>query len=220
MVERECIICGATFTPKTGNQICCSDECAAKRKKDWQTENNRTWKEKTKVQKAKPKKQSICDKYCVGCVFLGYADGAINLCEYFLTTGKRRPCPAGTGCTVKQKGERKKIWSYQNDETWKAKQQRLKNGKTVYHRVCPVCGTEFDTTDSRKIYCNRSCGNKYKWRKYHDTLPVYHRKCKECGAEFDTTDRRKMYCNRACIEKHKNKIYYHRRKWQENGKET
>jgi hypothetical protein len=33
MHERVCIECGAAFMPRSGSQVCCSDECKAARKK-------------------------------------------------------------------------------------------------------------------------------------------------------------------------------------------
>lgn len=32
MNDRTCPECGAAFSPRTGGQVCCSDECASKRK--------------------------------------------------------------------------------------------------------------------------------------------------------------------------------------------
>lgn len=40
-------------------------------------------------------------KYCKGCYFFSGGFEGVRLCNYYLMTGKRRPCPAGVGCTVK-----------------------------------------------------------------------------------------------------------------------
>lgn len=40
-------------------------------------------------------------KYCNGCYFFSGGFEGVRLCNYYLMTGKRRPCPAGVGCTVK-----------------------------------------------------------------------------------------------------------------------
>ena len=40
---------------------------------------------------------------CVGCVYLSLS--GYPSCNYILMAGKRRPCPAGDGCTVKKKKE-------------------------------------------------------------------------------------------------------------------
>lgn len=126
------------------------------------------------------RKEAICDSYCKGCVFCGYFNGqTLYVCEYFLRTGQLRPCPAGTGCTVKQKGSRKQLWRHQGDASWKnagnqprkekppkpAKQP--KPPKPVYHRNCMNCSTEFDTTDPRKLYCCRKCTNQARSRRQY-----------------------------------------------------
>ena len=51
-------------------------------------------------------------KGCKSCVY-GYTINTYMItCDYFLKTGKRRPCPGGEGCTVKikrKKGETKDV---------------------------------------------------------------------------------------------------------------
>jgi predicted nucleic acid-binding Zn ribbon protein len=172
-IERVCTVCGATFHPNSYNQICCSKECI---RENFLAKCREYRRRKYAEKKVQPKteyipyknRKGVCDSYCKGCVFLGYATGDIKLCEYLLRTEKRRPCPAGTGCTVKQVGERKPAWVDEKDETWKAKLQRQKKlepCKVVFHRVCPVCGTAFDTTDGKKIYCSSKCRDAMKVRK-------------------------------------------------------
>lgn len=39
---------------------------------------------------------------CAGCLHFYGAYAANRCCNYILDTGKRRPCPAGDGCTVKR----------------------------------------------------------------------------------------------------------------------
>lgn len=48
----------------------------------------------------------ICDIWCEGCNYLPKV-GTI-CCDYLMTTGHRRPCPAGTGCTVRSRPTRYK----------------------------------------------------------------------------------------------------------------
>lgn len=56
-------------------------------------------------------RKGICNSFCKGCVYNQYASGVEStLCTYYLETGIRRPCPAGTGCTVKRTGRRKGDW--------------------------------------------------------------------------------------------------------------
>lgn len=47
------------------------------------------------------KKPSICERrICRGCIYSSYLNGW-RVCDYIQITGKRRPCPAGVGCTVR-----------------------------------------------------------------------------------------------------------------------
>ena len=102
------------------------------------------------------KREGVCDSYCKGCVYNQQASGDhVTLCTYFLTTDTRRPCPAGSGCTVKQTGRKKGKWEQEKDESWKQREKTI--SKEVLHRVCPCCGTEFDTQNIRKLYCSKKC---------------------------------------------------------------
>ena len=156
------------------------------------------------------RRKGVCNSYCNGCIYLGYATGDMKLCEYMLKTDKRRPCPAGTGCTVKQTGDRKLPWRAEADETWKVNQKKPKKRKhkEVYHKKCPVCGKIFETTKIHKIYCCEDCAIKGKVQKdvlrqalYRSLVEkdTYHRICPECGTEFDTTNERKQFCCRKCM---------------------
>ena len=49
--------------------------------------------------------QGVCNRYCKGCVYnaeLGSPKS--GYCNYIFVERKRRPCPAGNGCTVRIKG--------------------------------------------------------------------------------------------------------------------
>ena len=51
---------------------------------------------------------NVCDEYCDKCVYyLGWGSGT-KMCNYYLMTGKRRPCDPGTGCTVRVLRKRKR----------------------------------------------------------------------------------------------------------------
>lgn len=51
---------------------------------------------------------NVTDKNCRGCVYLCTIYNDVRSCDYLLKTDKRRPCPAGKGCTVKiRKGAKK-----------------------------------------------------------------------------------------------------------------
>jgi hypothetical protein len=112
------------------------------------------------------KRNGVCDRFCNGCIYNGYFDGRHTICEYYLVTNERRPCPAGTGCTVKKTGKKISRWEYEKESTWQKREKQQKQQKKiqiqtkekgVYHRVCPCCGTEFDTTNKRQIYCCKNC---------------------------------------------------------------
>lgn len=47
------------------------------------------------------------DRACKGCIYLGTA-GSFGCCDYIFKVGKRRPCPHGKGCTVKETMKRGK----------------------------------------------------------------------------------------------------------------
>lgn len=52
-------------------------------------------------------KRGLVDSTCRGCVYIGrILGGAEKWCDYIGATGKRRPCPAGKGCTVRLTGKR------------------------------------------------------------------------------------------------------------------
>ena len=51
----------------------------------------------------------LVDEYCCGCIYLTRIDPSIAeimACDYIEATNKRRPCPAGKGCTVKKTGKK------------------------------------------------------------------------------------------------------------------
>lgn len=139
---------------------------------------------------------NVCDRFCTGCVFLGHANGKMNLCEYFLQTGVRRPCPAGTGCTVKDAGKKKIQWKHENDQTWK---NREKREKQVLHKVCPRCGREFETDNSQRVYCSNQCKNKVAQKEFHQRhKAVLTITCAICGKKFTSTDGRRKCCSSEC----------------------
>lgn len=43
---------------------------------------------------------------CKGCFFFGGKAESVKCCNYYLITGKRRPCEPGKECTVRQDGSR------------------------------------------------------------------------------------------------------------------
>jgi hypothetical protein len=89
----------------------------------------------------------------------------------------RRPCPAGAGCTVRERAKKGNKWSEMSLATWENKkrkltaeqreeQKRRKEELKLIEReqkarflVCPYCGKEFKAYDPRQIYCCKSCKN-------------------------------------------------------------
>ena len=51
-----------------------------------------------------PEKHALCSRLCRSCVHgSDHTTGTVT-CDYILNTGRRRPCPAGDGCTVYKRG--------------------------------------------------------------------------------------------------------------------
>lgn len=108
----------------------------------------------------------VCDQYCKDCVYSNLATGEdILLCAYYLKTNIRRPCPAGTGCTVKKTGKKSGAWSDERKRSWAKKMAEARKAKKVVRNlVCPCCGTEFEATDLHTKYCSTRCKNRMSQR--------------------------------------------------------
>lgn len=45
---------------------------------------------------------ALVDRYCTKCIYRGsWPSGDLKYCRYLEVTGEKRPCGAGTGCTVR-----------------------------------------------------------------------------------------------------------------------
>lgn len=87
-----------------------------------------------------------CTKNCLGCAFQqainGGARGSLGYlyCAYFLMTNKRRPCPAGDGCTAKMTpSEWKKLQKVRTPEEIEKYRERLREQRRIaqlkwYHK--------------------------------------------------------------------------------------
>lgn len=60
--------------------------------------------------------EKTCDKYCHDCFFYGGQSEPALTCNYLLMRGKRRPCPPGKGCTVKERRGKKRRTQKDNRE--------------------------------------------------------------------------------------------------------
>lgn len=46
--------------------------------------------------------EKTTDRSCKRCIYRVGNSDSIHICTYFIETGKRRPCPPGKGCTVRE----------------------------------------------------------------------------------------------------------------------
>lgn len=83
--------------------------------------------------------------------------------------------------------------------------EKVKPQKREYHKICPMCGTEFTTTRSRKIYCNVECQRASLKSTYDYTPKAYEKRyCINCGKELD--GKHSKYCSTECINEWKRKV--------------
>lgn len=89
------------------------------------------------------------------------------------------------------------------------------NGMPMRQAKCPECGIEFETNNSRKIYCSRTCASKNAMRNYYERMREEKRlagkipitidpdaeddigACKYCGAEMPG-NKKGEFCKVAC----------------------
>lgn len=81
---------------------------------------------------------TVCDKFCDKCAFRKKFSCGLYYCDYFCMTDRRRPCPAGEGCTVRveQKVYRKQKRTPEQKAAF-AQEQRKKEAerKRVYYEL-------------------------------------------------------------------------------------
>lgn len=68
-------------------------------------------------------------------------------------------------------------------------------------KICPICGKEFESSDSRQKYCSEKCylDSVKKWYHAHKTLKKFNPiKCSICGKEFTPKTRINIYCSPEC----------------------
>ena len=85
----------------------------------------------------------------------------------------------------------------------------LKNAGFTMTKKCPVCGAEFETENSRKIYCSKKCRNEKNYEKNIEYQKRYRREHMEYFREY----RRKYY------HEHKEKIDKNSRNYREKNRE-
>ena len=77
--------------------------------------------------------EEIDNQGCEGCSYSGYNPTLGLLCDYILCTGKMRPCPAGSGCTVRTTKPIKR-----DEERWTT--DFVKKGSTGEGKKAPLPG--------------------------------------------------------------------------------
>ena len=146
-----------------------------------------------------PTENSVCDEYCLNCKYF-YGSSEYELCcTYYLETDKRRPCPAGTGCTVKKKSKQKRMCQKFQHERMNVKEQ-TKQGRVF--RNCLLCGKEFLVTRHDKKYCDAVCcyiaNNRKNCEKSKANRKPIYKHCKRCGKEFLLLKSAQLYCSEEC----------------------
>ena len=126
---------------------------------------------------------SICDEYCDGCIYSQREGGSVGLriCTYYLVTDIRRPCPAGSGCTVRKNGRKANRWSYEANNTWQQKKttaqrnddyteklRQIIKAQKIMSKQCKECGETFITDNPSRAYCSIRCKNRIAQRKYYE----------------------------------------------------
>lgn len=92
-----CLRCGKALPYGSSQSRRYCDACAAERNRELTRERQR--KAVKRMQEVNAEKNYNADReYCKHCEYHGGAEGAYNLCDYYLRTGERRGCRAGDGC--------------------------------------------------------------------------------------------------------------------------
>lgn len=66
-----------------------------------------------------------------------------------------------------------------------------------YEKVCPYCGTVFETDNSHRKFCGKECWQRVQLIK-RGLGNTYVKTCAICGKEFDTGRKRQIYCSQKC----------------------
>lgn len=174
MDERVCVVCGTPFHANAYNQLTCSYKCSKISNHNMEKERRKIAREER--EKADKIKRNVCDEFCDGCVYKSTLMDFPRCCNYLLATGKVRPCPAGTGCTVKLHGKKRTRQRLDDEEWEKLKKERKKKYSKEYWEkkksermqtmTCPLCGEQFETSDTRRRYCSKECSEKAKEMQY------------------------------------------------------
>ena len=115
----------------------------------------------------------VCDSYCKGCIYVGKVSQLYLCCRYVFVEDKLRPCPAGTGCTVKQTNKEikrkaedaKKALAVERMKQ-RAEEQRLRAERKEAERLsklrpCKHCGKIFLPNKDHREHCSFECAYQY-----------------------------------------------------------
>lgn len=86
---------------------------------------------------------------CTGCRFFFGEFECNRCCNYIFIIGKRRPCPFGKGCTVKEPMQIEKVIYKRHSKE--------KEYRDAFQKVCKWCGSTFSTFRTDKFYCCDHC---------------------------------------------------------------
>ena len=125
---------------------------------------------------------SVCDSYCKGCIYKGIINGVTPWCKYVFMEDKLRPCPAGTGCTVKMTARDLKLLKAKEKKPLTEEQRRKQAEYT-------------------KAYRERKRAEKAKeWheKKKEREIEKRTRICKHCGKAFVLCGEHRRFCCDEC----------------------
>ena len=155
---------------------------------------------------------NVCDSYCKDCMFSNTTGNGDICCNWYLATDIRRPCNAGTGCTVKKKGQKIGKWDYENNVKWmNAQKERKEKKRADKYGTCKWCGEVFVRDTHNKSYCSDECrlaGYHQRYlEKYEErnekirpsrAMPSKRMGCPICGVIFKTGRPEQVYCSKSC----------------------
>lgn len=71
--------------------------------------------------------------------------------------------------------------------------------RRIVQKVCKRCGSAFETTDKRRMYCSDRCrDDEYNARRLARREAARHRVCPVCGKPFQARNVRGIYCSDVC----------------------
>lgn len=106
-----------------------------------------------------------------------------------------RPC-AGCG---KDRGRGQKFCATCTDPSG-ARARAKKRASREFTRSCAVCGISFTASDSRRIYCTKSC-SAYFHNRQPSTRPIYQHSCAACGSAYRSIYKNAKSCSYKCSRK-------------------